>query len=479
VDFGRVAYRFDREVGQAVHHLVARHHRRRLSRIGWLAALDAPPGGWASGHPFPREGNAVDVLVDGAVALPEVATALEQAKSHVHITGWYLSPEFTLRKGETVLRNLLAELAERVDVRLLLWAGAPLPLFRPSRRMVRDMRERLTRGTKIRCVLDDRERPMHCHHEKTVVVDDAVSFVGGIDLTTEAGDRFDTPEHIARAQVGWHDAAARLRGPVVVDVAEHFRLRWQEVSGEQLGPAATPAPAGDVEVQVVRTVPENLYRSLPRGDFGILESYVRALRSAERLVYLENQFLWSPEILAILRAKLRAPPSDEFRMLVLLPSRPNDGGDDTRGVLGELLEADSDRRFLACTLYARAGRLIDRVYVHAKIGIVDEAWLTIGSANLNEHSLLNDTEVNVVSHDEDLVRQTRLQLWAEHLELPVERIAGDPAAVIDEQWRPIAAEQLERLRSDSPLTHRLVELPHVSRRSRRLLGPLQGLLVDG
>ena len=84
----------------------------------------------------------------------------------------------------------------------------------------------------------------------------------------------------------------------------------------------------------------------------------------------------------------------------MLPSKPNSGGDDTRGVLGELLEADAGAgRLLACTLYARVGRLADPVYVHAKIGIVDDAWLTVGSANLNEHSLFNDTEMNVVTHD--------------------------------------------------------------------------------
>jgi phosphatidylserine/phosphatidylglycerophosphate/cardiolipin synthase-like enzyme len=62
--------------------------------------------------------------------------------------------------------------------------------------------------------------------------------------------------------------------------------------------------------------------------------------------------------------------------------------------------------------------------VHAKIGIVDDAWLTLGSANLNEHSLFNDTEMNVVTHDTALARQTRLRLWAEHLELSIGPLQG-------------------------------------------------------
>ena len=60
-------------------------------------------------------------------------------------------------------------------------------------------------------------------------------------------------------------------------------------------------------VQVVRPIAEGMYDRVPRGDFSILESYTRALRSAERLVYLENQFLWAPEIVAILAEKLRHP----------------------------------------------------------------------------------------------------------------------------------------------------------------------------
>src|SRR5205823_7057626 len=127
----------------------------------------------------------------------------------------------------------------------------------------------------------------HCHHEKLVVVDDEAAFVGGIDMTSLAGDRYDTRDHPARGRLGWHDVASHLRGPAVADVADHFNARWSEVAGEHMEPAAPPAEAGSREVQVVRTVPERVYGFLPRGDFRILESYIRALRSAQRLVYLE------------------------------------------------------------------------------------------------------------------------------------------------------------------------------------------------
>jgi phosphatidylserine/phosphatidylglycerophosphate/cardiolipin synthase-like enzyme len=468
----------DQALGDRLEQIVVAHHRRRLRKVDRLASLDAPAGGWASGEPPPRAGNEVEALVDGSNALPEVERTIAEAQSHVWLAGWHFTPDLRLPSGST-LRELLAETAERADVRVLSWAGAPLPLFHPARKEVREMREELVHGTRIACALDDHERPMHCHHEKLLVVDGEVAFVGGIDLSLLGGDRRDDPSHPARGTLGWHDAAARVEGPAVADVAEHLALRWHEVTDERLEPPTPRAPAGGHELQVVRTVPNGSYEALPQGDFRILESYLRAFRSAERLIYLESQFLWSPELVAVLADKLRNPPSDEFRLVVLLPAKPKNGDDDTRGQLGMLADADARAgRFLACTLW-QAGPGGKPVYVHAKIGIVDDRWLTIGSANLNDHSLFNDTEVNVVTHDPGLARGLRLRLWSEHLGCDASEIDGDPAPVVDERWRPLAEEQLERARRDGHGTHKLRLLPHVSRRSKSVLGPLNGLLVDG
>jgi phosphatidylserine/phosphatidylglycerophosphate/cardiolipin synthase-like enzyme len=474
-----LAQSVDAAAGDAVERLVVSHHRRRLRRLGHEAVLDAPAGGWASSGWPARSGNRLEVFVDGVDALPEIAAAIEGARSTVWLAGWYFSPGFRLRPDRAqTLAELLGEVAERIEVRLLAWAGAPLPLFKPDRKQVAAMAQEFRRATRVRVALDAHERPLHCHHEKLVIVDNQQAFVGGIDLTSYAGDRLDSSQHFPRGSLGWHDAATRIRGPAVADVEEHFRLRWQEVTGERLLASPAPEPAGNVELQVVRTVPERIYRPSPRGHFTILESYLRALRSARRLIYLENQFLWSPEIVAVLADKLRNPPSDHFRLLVLLPTKPNNGNDDTRGQLGVLAQADTAaHRFLACTLYQR-GDGARPVYVHAKIGIVDDAWLTLGSANLNEHSLFNDTEMNIVTHDPDIARRTRIRLWAEHLELPVAELERDPTEVVDSEWQPRAEQQLERWRNNQPLTHRLLRLPHVSRRSEALQGPLNSLAVD-
>lgn len=475
----------DSVVGGGVERLNQAVHRHRLRRRGRLGAME-PEGEdrWArtAGRPA-RNGNTLEVLVDGAQALPRMAEDIAAATRSVHIAGWALEPDFRLTRdpGSPTLLDQLTDLAGRgVEVRVLLWAGPPLPLFPPHRADVRRTRDRLTAEAGIRCALDAREYTMHCHHEKIVVVDDRIAYVGGIDLTTLQADRYDSSDHPVRDGIGWHDAASRATGPVVADVAEHFRARWQEVAHESLPEPTVPAPTGERRVQMVRTLPDHTYQFERRGEFSILESYLRALRSAERFIYLENQFLWSTEICGVLDDKLRNPPCDEFRLLLLIPVRPQSGRDTSRGQLGGLIQSDDGAgRLLAATVHSRSGERTKNCYEHAKVGIVDDHWLTIGSANLNEHSLFNDTEVNLACHDTDLARDTRLRLWSEHLEMPVEQISGDPHRVIDEHWAPIAREQLRRQQQGLPATHRLEALPGISRRSGRLTGPLRGLLVDG
>jgi phosphatidylserine/phosphatidylglycerophosphate/cardiolipin synthase-like enzyme len=218
-----VISRIDNALGDGIERAVRAHHRRRLSRIGHGRAFAPPAGGWAATGSFAaRAGNGVELLVDGAEALPRMAADIAAAQSHVHLAGWHFTPGLRLGGDGPTLGALLAETAERLPVRVLAWAGAPLPLFHPDRSEVRAVRDLLVRGTRIEMELDAKERPMHCHHEKLVVVDDRIAYVGGIDLTTLAGNRLDASRHAPRGEIGWHDACVRIEGPVVADVAEHF-----------------------------------------------------------------------------------------------------------------------------------------------------------------------------------------------------------------------------------------------------------------
>jgi phosphatidylserine/phosphatidylglycerophosphate/cardiolipin synthase-like enzyme len=469
-------------IGERIERAQRHRHAHRLGKAGWDAAMDPDERGWWSPRIDVHRGNDATVLIDGVAALGAMQDAIEAAQESVHIAGWHCSPDFRLSRepDSPTLRDLLATTAERVEVRLLMWAGPPLRAFKPTRAMVKRARDEFVRDCAVQCALDDREYLMHCHHEKILIIDGTLAFVGGIDFTALEGDRHDNPDHPPRGPLGWHDAAVRLRGPAVADVADHFVRRWNAITGDAIAAPPAPEPAGNLEVQVLRTVPEKVYDFLPRGEFTILDAYLRALRSAERFIYLENQFLWSPEIVDVLAHRLSHPPCDEFRILLVLPIKPANGRDTTRGQMSILAAADGGaKRLLATTISAQRGQPDAAVYVHAKIGIVDDRWLTIGSGNLNEHSLFNDTEMNLLMNDPDLARETRLQLWAEHTERTVDEVSGEPHRVIDELWRPTATEQSRLDVAGLERTHRLTLLPAVSRRRDRLEGPIRGFLVDG
>ena len=324
---------------------------------------------------------------------------------------------------------------------------------------------------------------MHCHHEKTIVVDDRVAFVGGIDLTSHAGDRFDTSDHRARGQRRLaRRGSAHRRARLSADVAEHFRMRWHEVTGEPLDPPARPAPRGR------RRAPDRPHRPGARlrgpcpGATSASSSRTCgrfARRSGSSTSRTSSSGLpRSPRSCA---TSCSDPPSDEFRLLVVLPAKPNSGATTPAGMLGELIEADAGAgRLLACTLYARAGGSPTRVYVHAKVGIVDDA---LADARLCEpqRALALQRHRDEPRHATTPASPARRGCASgpSTSSCPLDEVEVDPARVIDDYWKPISKEQLARRQAGEPLTHRLVQLPGVSKRSERLLGPLQGLLVDG
>ena len=179
-------------IGRALEAVVRSRHLSRLRRTGHLAE-DAPLTELGPGSFGLRDGNAVDVLVDGADAFTAMAGAIAAARRTIHVTGWSASAGFALDRtaqANATLAALLGDAGARgVRSRILLWAGAPVPLIRPTRRDAAQAARELDAVAGVRCVLDAREYPQDCHHEKILVVDDEVAFVGGLDLTDLISDR--------------------------------------------------------------------------------------------------------------------------------------------------------------------------------------------------------------------------------------------------------------------------------------------------
>ncbi len=424
---------------------------------------------WFPAGTPPRAHNRVVPLPHGERFFPALQAALARAESYVYVACWSLTPHLPLGRGDaaemdrTRLAALLSEVAGRVPVRVLLWAGAPAVVHPTSREVAAVVRtlEGEGRGD-LRVALDARAGPMHAIHQKALVVDGQVAFVGGIDLTTSYADRWDTARHPLRAGVNWHDLMVQLEGETVADVEQNFRQRWAAVTGEDDLPRRAPAvdPAWRTPAQVVRTVPRGVYGFAPEGEFGIRHAYVEALRRARRLIYLENQYLWSAEVVEALVAAMEAPHPGPFRIVLVLPARAHHGRWANDRHVRRLRLADAGRGLVSVYGPCAAGPgsgdaafAYRPIYVHAKAAIVDDEWLTVGSANLNNRGLRTDGEINAVVRDPDVARSLRIALWAEHLGMPpVEVAVADPIALVDEAWPARAAANAATLRrADRPL----------------------------
>src|ERR1700734_246959 len=140
----------DTLVGDQLEHAVIWKHRRRLAKRHQLHALEPDQGWWAQNDPPPREGCELEVLIDGADAFEAIANAIKNANESIWVTGWHITPGFELKRGGTKSKSvgaLLAKAAKQLDVRVLVWAGAPVPIFHPTRKEVETGVEELTRAT--------------------------------------------------------------------------------------------------------------------------------------------------------------------------------------------------------------------------------------------------------------------------------------------------------------------------------------------
>lgn len=438
-------------------------HRRRsslkesqLDREQGLKKLGGPWGDddrWYGSDFPPRRHNALLPLTHGDEYFAQLLEDLQSARERVTIVGWCLTPLMSLcREGEiapAILADVLHEVSTRAEVCVLLWSGAPA-LFEPNMHYTKHVHDTLRqRAPRVRCELDRRAAFSHDHHQKAVTIDGRVAFVGGMDLSTFQGDRWDTGEHNLRFGPNWHDVQMRLQGEIVGDIEQNFCQRWNAVTGETLRPTAPapPDPSWQSAAQIVRTVPEGFYPFAPQGKYGIRHSILAAIRMAERFVYLENQYIWAPEVVDALCEAMNRSHSAPFRIVLVLPARAYTGRYDNDRHVSQLRAADAGRGiFEAYTPYAygpaigRTGYAYLPIYVHAKVGIVDDAWVSVGSGNLNRRGLATDTEMNVQAVDTSVARQLRIKLWSEHLGLPHEDIAAaDPIDLIDHQWKEVAA----------------------------------------
>jgi phosphatidylserine/phosphatidylglycerophosphate/cardiolipin synthase-like enzyme len=420
------------------------------------------------------EGNRVEVLVDGAEYFRRLLAALTAtgAGDSVFLTDWQSDGDERLVGPGTEIGTVLATAAGRgVHVRGLLWRSHPRQAHFAEQENIAVAKK--VNGAGGQVVLDERVRRGGSHHQKLVVIRRVsdpgadVAFEGGVDL---CHGRHDDPGHHGDPQAidldrrygsrpPWHDVQLEVRGPAIGDVEHTFRERWEEptpldhhnpvravvrrLAGEPRHPAplpetgADPAPVGPHAVQVLRTYPSKrpAYAFAPVGERSVARAYLKAFRRARRLVYLEDQYLWSEHAAGALAGALREHP--ELRVIVVVPRYPDRGGRMTSAAnrIGReratkvLLDASPDR----VAVYDIENGDGTPVYVHAKVCVIDDVFLIAGSDNLNRRSWTHDSEISCSVLDTTLddraptdpgglgdgarvlARETRLRLWREHL----------------------------------------------------------------
>ncbi len=480
-------------------------------------------------------GNTVTPLVHGAAYFSELVEEIGAtgAGDLLLFTDWRGDPDERLRGPGTEVSRLLCEAAARgVLVRGLVWRSH-WDRFRFSATENRHLGEEIEQAGG-RCLRDMRVRMGGSHHQKMVVIrhrDDPahdVAYVGGIDLChSRRDDGSHHGDHQAQAIASeygahppWHDIQFAIRGPAVGDVEASFRERWNDPSPlsrnpivrlqdlferedtdasalpQQLpDPPPSPAQRGERHqiVQILRTYPyrRHGYPFAPNGERSIARAYNKAVSRAGSLIYVEDQYLWSAQVVESLAGALAASP--QLRLIAVVPLHPDQGGiGGAMQVVGRRLALDLLReaggaRFAVYGLENRQGT---PVYVHAKACVIDDIWTCVGSDNLNLRSWTHDSELSCAVVDDTsrpgdgFGQRLRLTLSREHLD----RVAGDDAD-LREPAAAFAAFQTAALRLDAWHTAgrrgerpagrlRTYQLPALAMRQRLLAVPMYRLAAD-
>jgi phosphatidylserine/phosphatidylglycerophosphate/cardiolipin synthase-like enzyme len=400
----------------------------------WLLSAEAR-GNPVTSLPAWTAGNRCTPLVHGVEyfdRLVECVEALDEG-DHLFFTDWRGDPDERLRPGGPTVAQLFTEAVRRgVLVRGLVWRSH-VDWMSFSAHENRALDREVEDGGGL-VVLDQRVRRGGSHHQKLVVLrhdQDAtrdVAFVGGIDLCHSRRDDAEhrgDPQGLAMAAAygatpPWHDVQLEIRGPAVAAVDTVFRERWGDptdpdsgnpishvvdrlgrgrVLADRLPPQLPPPPpCGPHLVQNLRTYPaiRPPYPFAPEGERSIARGYTKAIERARRLVYLEDQYMWSAEVAQLFADALRTHP--DLHLVVVVPRVP-----DQDGAFAQRPQYVG--RWQALELCREAGP--DRVhvfdvenhegtpvYVHAKVCVVDDVWASVGSDNFNRRSWTHDSELS-------------------------------------------------------------------------------------
>uniref|UniRef100_M4BLJ9 phospholipase D n=1 Tax=Hyaloperonospora arabidopsidis (strain Emoy2) TaxID=559515 RepID=M4BLJ9_HYAAE len=327
------------------------------------------------------------------------------------------------------------------DVKILCWATKfPSKQDIIVRNKINSLPKSGLNDGNAQLIFDDR-LPMgiSSHHQKTVVIAASVSsdpeefpvaYVGGIDITN---DRWDTIYHNESAlrekaginldYKGWVDSSLRIHGPAAKDVAANFLARWNSLfvpcqdlvdnvvsfknpqysflPALNYSSSNTTSTLGNQSVQIVRTYSCTYkhYEFAPSGETSLLHARVKAIRNAKNFIYVEDQyFIYVPELLEALLAVM---PIIKRLIVVVQPPDLMTKSSGYEKYMYKLVKPIKDKYPDKIRMYSMKPKL--HVYVHSKVVIIDDVYLSDGSANWNSRSMTSDTELNANIVDSNTV----------------------------------------------------------------------------
>ncbi|HEX2669950.1 MAG TPA: phospholipase D-like domain-containing protein [Polyangiaceae bacterium] len=403
------------------------------------------------------------LLIDACVYYQTVYRALEGAQHYAVLSGWQFDSGVPLLRGEdaeratrpvTLLKFLHALCEERPELTIYLLAWDFSVAYLSEREWMQGLKFTYSTNPRVRFEWDEHPVAGASHHQKFVVVDGAVGFLGGIDICDARWDECDHRQHNPqRVNLAgepckpYHDVQAALTGDAVRPLVDVFVERWQRATGDrlQLGVASAEArsrfdlaqlsnghaqPIGCSQVSFSRTQQDE--RAEPAEVAEIRELVSDALQAAERLVYAETQYFTSRSIAAVLLDRMKNDQLPKLEIVLCMPhgaDSPKEKmalGDTQEAILYALretaLQTGHELRLLYSATCTDDGGEIP-TFIHAKLLIVDDQFLMVGSPNLTERSMGLDTELAVTWYRDgdiedpdtrDCVRNVRTRLLAEH-----------------------------------------------------------------
>ncbi len=359
------------------------------------------------------------ILVDTKAYFDAAKQAMLKARRSIHFLNWAFEPETPLNplpgggKDDECIADFLKNLAEErrdLDIRILCWKSA-MPVAATQNFFPLADRSAFA-GSRVKFVLDGKLPVGASHHQKMIIVDDAVALCGGADF---GPDRWDTPKHLdddprrKKAKGGKkgfdsrHEVMSIVDGPAAAALGDLFRQRWERCRGETLElpteSAADVWPDGVEPAFTNITIGLSRTQGAWRKDPEVRECealHLASINAARRCIYMENQYFTSELIAKALARRLAEPNGPEI-VLISTEHSPSYFDrltmDRTRWRFIDTLQAaDRYQRF---RIYSPVTTLGRRIIVHAKIAIIDDGLIRIGSANINNRSMGFDTECDL------------------------------------------------------------------------------------